>query len=276
MGLRVSSSQTLAQGIIRAMRQTQGESNRALMQLSSGERFSTAGEDTAGFTISESLKSQVKGVRASRMNADNAISFVQVAEGSMNEQSNLLIRLKEIAIQAASDPMAANEREVLNEEFQGLLLEIDRIAKTTRYGSSQLLTGSGKKFEVQVGADSAKENIVRYSLDADTSADGLDISDLEVSDQDDAVDSIKDLDEALKKLSMARASFGALQARLQHAVDHLQSNEVELETARSKIADTDMADAVSRMTKAKIQTSFQVATLAQAHVGLESALKLLN
>lgn len=260
---------------MRYMRQSQRETERALAQLSSGSRLANAGEDPASFTISEHLRGQASGLRASRLNADNAISFVQVAEGGLNEQNNILIRLRELAIQAASDTYSSVEREMINNEFQQLTEEVDRVANTTRFGSNKLLAGSGKTFEFQVGAYEGKENTIRYVLDANTSVKALGLSGLDVTDKDDAIDALEEVDNALTKIGAARASFGALQSRLQHTVEHLITHEQSIEEARAKMADTDLADAVTRMTKAQIQTHFQVAVLSQANNNEQAALKLL-
>jgi flagellin len=261
---------------IKYMRGSQAETNRAMAQLASGSRLATSDEDPASFSISEHLRGQASGLRASRLNADNAISLIQVAEGGLNEQNNIIIRLRELAIQAASDTVSDVERQMLNDEFQQLSSEVDRVSKTTQFGSNKLLIGSGKKFEFQVGAYGGKENKISYSLEANTSSDSLGLNHLGLADKDDAVDAIADLDEALSKIGVARASFGSLQSRLQHAVDHLLSHEISIEEARSKMADTDVADAVTKMTKGKIQTQYQIAVLSQANILEQSALRLLD
>jgi flagellin len=252
------------------------QTEKALMQLASGNRFSAPGENPAGYAISEHLRGQVQGLKASRMNADNAISFIQVAEGGLNEQNNLLIRMRELAIQAASDTVSEVERGFLEEEFKGLNNEIDRIAKTTQYGSTQLLTGSGKSFEFQVGPYKGPDNVIKFALNSNTTSEALEVSQLSVAQQSDATDSIEQIDIALDKMGQARSSFGAIQGRLQHVVNHLSNQEFNIEEARSKIADTNVAEAVTQMTLGKIRSEIEIAVLAQANQTPALALKLLS
>jgi flagellin len=275
MGLRIGTN-LAALAASRYIRTSQIQTEKALMQLASGNRFSAPGEDPAGYAISEHLRGQVKGLRASRMNADNAISFVQVAEGGLNEQNNLLIRMRELAIQAASDTVSDVERSFIEEEFQGLKNEVDRIAKTTQYGSTKLLTGTGKNFEFQVGPYRGPENTINFALNSNTTSEALEISALRVGDQDDSMETIEAIDLALDKMGHARSSFGAIQGRLQSVVNHLANQEYNIEEARSKIADTNVAEAVTQMTLGKIRGEVQAAVLAQANQTPQVALKLIS
>lgn len=274
MGLRISTNLP-ALAASRQIRLSQNQTEKAMVQLASGDRFSAPGESPADFSISEHLKSQVSGLRASRANAENAKSFVQVAEGGLNEQNNILIRMRELAIQSASDTVTPVERGFINEEFQGLSREVDRISQTTKYGSTSLLNGSGKNYEFQVGPNKGPDNIVNFALDSDTTSNGLGISKLSVSESSDSRDSIESIDEALNRLGKARSTFGAIQGRLQSVVNHLSSQEYNVEEARSKIADTDISEAFTQMTLGKIKSEFQTAVLAQANQAPQAALKLL-
>ncbi len=275
MGLRIGTN-IAAISVMKHIRQSQHDTNRAMAQLASGSRFANPGEDPASFSISEHLRGQEQGLRASRRNADNAISFIQVAEGGLNEQNNIMIRMRELAIQAASDTVSEVERDFLNQEFQQLRSEVDRVAKTTQYGSNKLLMGSGKSFDFQVGAYGAPENTISYTLNTNTSSDSLGLNDLNISYDDDALDSIAQIDNALSTIGAARASFGAMQSQLEHAANHLSSQELSIGEARSKIADTDVAEAVSEMTMGQLRHQYQVAVLAQANMNAQSALKLLQ
>lgn len=275
MGLRIHTNMA-SLSVLKYMRQAQVDTDKAMAQLASGSRVIDAGDDPAAFSISEQLKGQAKGLRASRMNAENAISFVQVAEGGLNEQNNIIIRMRELAVQAASDTVSTIEREMINDEFQQLLAEVDRVAKTTQYGSNKLLLGTGKSFEFQVGAYDGPENKISYSLQSNTTARALDLEDLSVAEKGNSLEAIEAIDLGLSTIGAARASFGAIQSRLQHAVDHLQSHELGIEQARSQMADTDVADAVSRMAMGQIRSKYQIAVLAQANTAAESALRLLE
>lgn len=275
MGLRIGTN-IAAMSVMRNMRLSQNDTNRAMAQLSSGNKFSTAGSDPAGFAISERLRGQAQGLRASKMNADNAISFIQVAEGGLNEQNNIIIRMRELAIQSASDTVSETERGFLNQEFQQLRSEIDRVAKTTQYGSAKLLMGSGKSFSFQVGAYDGPENQINYSLEANTTINALGISKTTIGSKDESLDSLETIDNAMAMISSSRASFGAMQSRLEHAINHLESHQYSIEEARSKMADTDVAEAISTMTAGQIALQFQVGVLTQANSSSQSALKLLQ
>jgi flagellin len=274
MGLRIGTN-LAALGANRFTRQSQIQMDKALVQLASGNRFAAVGESPADYAISEHLKGQGQGLHASRNNADNAISFIQVAEGGLNEQNNLLVRMRELAIQSASDTVSEVERNFLQEEFSGLNKEVDRIAKTTQYGSTQLLTGTGRNFEFQVGPYKGPDNVINFAMNANTTSDALEVSRLSVADQGDAIDAIDQIDSALNKMGTVRSSFGAIQSRLQSAVNHLSTQEFNIEEARSKLADTNIAEAVTQLAIGKIQSEIQIAVLAQANQTPQLALRLL-
>jgi flagellin len=275
MSLRINNN-SLSLNVLRHMRKSQTELVQSLTEVASGLRINRASDDPAGFFVSEQLRNQEKGVSASKQNAAMALSFMQVAEGGLSEQTNVLVRMRELAIQAASDTLTDQERGLIDTEFQQLSSEVDRIARTTRYGSSSLLMGSGKAFEFQVGADISKENRIIFNLNTNTSADELGISSLSITKDDNALEAIGFIDAALEQVNASRASFGATQSRLQHAFDQQTSLELNLRGARSTIADADIAESFSKMTSARIQTDFQIAALAQANLGAESALKLID
>ena len=124
------------------------------------------GDDAAGFAIAESLRGQAASLRQAKQNASNATGLIQVAEGGLNEQNNILIRLRELAVQSASDTVGEDERAFLDTEFQNLTAEFNRIAETTTYGRKQLLTGTNVEYEFHLGAGSTDSDVVRYKLDA--------------------------------------------------------------------------------------------------------------
>ena len=274
MGLRINTNL----GSIAAQRQLAKSSldiERNMKQLASGDRFSDVTEGAGDFAIAEHLRGQIHGMRAAKMNAENATSFVQIAEGGLNEQNNILIRMRELAVQAASDTSSDKERDMMNTEFQQVKDELNRIAQTTQFGSHKLLAGEDKTYEFQVGAFSGKENIIRYDSNTDTTASELGISGLDVSDKGDARDALSDLDEAIDQISKARANFGAVQSRLSSVVSNTDTQIENLEAAHSRIADTDFAQGVSEMFKNKALQQYQVAVLAQANQFPESVLRLL-
>jgi flagellin len=254
----------------------QGQTNHALNALSSGSRIVNAGDDPAGFAIGETLRAQISGTKQAKNNAADAESMIQVAEGSLNEQNNILIRLRELGVQSASDSVSDNERGFINQEFKQLQSEFDRIAKTTRFGAQTLLNGAGKSFEFQVGAFNDSNNRIQYNLDADTTAGGIGIDGLDVSDQDSARDSLDSIDEAVNKIGEIRANFGAIQSRLEIAQNHSESEYVNLSDARSRIVDADVAEETTKLAQAQILQSAGISVLAQANQDSERVLKLLN
>lgn len=248
----------------------------AFSALASGSRFSKPANDAAGFAISESLRGQIAGTKQASRNGEAAMAMIQTAEGGLNEQNNILIRMRELAVQAASDTYSDDEREFLDMEFQQLSKEFDRIAKTTVYGRRQLLTGSGENFEFHVGAFDGEENRVSFSLNANTTAENLDVNGLSVEDDDDAVDALEYIDGGMMELGKARAHFGAIQARMQHAIDHLNVQSDNLEVARSLIADVDVAEEVSKLVSAQIRQEAGVSVLTQANQNPRSVMRLLG
>src|SRR5690606_21773818 len=150
MGLRINTNvpALIAQ---RNLKNTRAALDTTLERLSSGSRINHAGDDAAGLAISESLRAQIRGIGQAERNSQDGISLVQVAEGAMSEVSNMLIRLRELGVQAASDTVGPTERGFLDLEFQQLVSEIDRIAKSTKYNNVPLLNGTAQAFEIQIG-----------------------------------------------------------------------------------------------------------------------------
>ena len=257
-----------------------GKSQRAVEQslkkLASGSKTVNAGDDAAGFAISESLRGQVRGLKQATQNAESALSFIQTAEGGLNEQNNILIRLRELSVQSASDTIGDQEREFIDKEFQQLVAEFDRIAQSTRFGNKQLLIGSGEEFEFHIGASKEKENIIKFKLDANTTAAEVGISGLSIDDQDTARDILADIDDALLNIADARSTFGAVQSRFHFAIDNLSVQTQNLEQARSILTDVDVAEEVTNLTKNQILQDIGVSVLAQANASAERALQLIN
>jgi flagellin len=215
--------------------------SHAAQALSSGSRIVNAGDDAAGFAISEVLRGQAASLKAAKRNADSATGLIQVAEGGLNEQNNILIRLRELSVQAASDTVGDDERGFINKEVDQLKSEIDRIASTTTYGAKKLLTGTDEQFEFHLGAGNTSDDVVRYQLDTDTRASALGVSGLSVSDKGDAREALGDIDSALGKIAQARAGFGAMQSRLQYAANNLDVQFENITAAKSTISDADVA-----------------------------------
>ncbi len=274
MGLRIgtNSASLTAQ---RYLRKSEAAVSHASRALSSGTRLVDAGDDAASFAISEGLRGQAKSLQAARQNADNAGGLIQVAEGGLSEQNNILVRLRELAVQASSDTVGEDERGFLDTEFKSLVSEFDRIAQTTTYGHRALLTGSKDTLEFHLGANNTENDVVSYKFDSNTSAKSVGIKGLEVSDKDNAKDALSTIDEAQTKVATARASFGAIGERLQIAGSNIDTQAENILSAASSMSDTDVAAESANLANARVQQEVSTAVLAQANQSNDRALKLL-
>ena len=275
MGLRIATNiaSIAAQRVLSVQQKRTAHSAQA---LASGSRIVNAADDAAGLAISENFKGQLKGISQARNNASNAISFAQVGEGGLTEISNILVRLRELGVQASSDTIGNTERGFLNKESQQLLQEADRIAKTTTFGTRKLLDGSGGELQFQVGINAGDDNVIKFSFDADASAGNLGIKSISMQDRSDARDSLKTVDEALEKVSGMRAGFGATQSRLESTVSNLDVSYENLSAANSRIRDTDIAKETAEMASGNILQNTAVSVLAQANQLPNIALKLVG
>lgn len=250
--------------------------NDSMRAITSGSRVSRASDDPASFAISESLKGQLAGVKQATYNAENAQSMMQTAEGALNQQNNILIRLRELSVQGASDTLGDKERELIDVEFQQLSGELNRIAESTRFGNKSLLNGESATYEFQVGPNGNEHDVIAFNLDSDTTAGGLNMDDVEVTDQSGAIDALESIDGAMEKLSGVRAKFGAFQSRLNYTVDNLGAQSEGLEEARSTIADTDVAEEMSKLTQSQIKQDMSTAMLAMSNQNAQRVLSLLG
>lgn len=274
MGLRISTN-VASIGAQRVLSKQQQRMEHAQSALASGSRIVKAADDAAGLAIGENVRGQMVGIKMARNNAYNAQSLIQVSEGGLNEINNILIRLRELGVQAASDTVSDTERDFLNQEAQQLTMEADRIAKTTRFGNKTLLDGSGEELEYHVGPFADEDNVISYQMNADATADTLGISGVSVSDKGSARGTLESVDEAIVKLSKMRADFGAVQSRLQMTTSNLDIQYENIAAARSRIMDADVAYESSEMTSAQILQQASVAVLAQSNQNGAAALKLL-
>jgi flagellin len=252
--------------------------NDNLRKLSSGERITRSGDDAAGLAISENLKAQIRGMRQAKRNAGDAVSLLQTAEGGMNEISNIIIRLRELSIQAASDTVGQTERGYSDIEFQNLKEEIDRISRSTEFNGIKLLDGSGAKLEFQVGTknDPVLDRLHFDGSQADASLKALGLEVDGVSTKEGAQAALQKLDDALVHINGTRANFGALQNRLQSTQNNLEISDENLSAANSRIRDVDVASETADMTKNNILLQAGISVLSQANNSPNTALKLLN
>jgi flagellin len=277
MGLRISTN-IAAMGAQRNLQNSTLEQTKTFNQLSSGNRITSAGDDAAGLSISENLRAQIRSLKQAERNANDGISFVQVAEGGLSEVGNILIRLRELSIQGASDTIGDRERGFIDKEFQSLKSEVDRIANSTNFNGTPLLNGQSKKdnLEIQVGARNNEADRINFNVaEVDVRTDKIGISSISSRSVDDARDSIDKIDEAMAKVTGARAGLGAMQNKLQSATNTIGIAKENLSAARSRIADTDIAEAATALSQKQILQQAGVAVLAQANASPQLALKLL-
>lgn len=275
MAFRIANNSTsMAAG--RFLEVAQRQIDKSLLALASGSRMVRAGDDAAGFAIAESLRGQLGGTKQAKFNAESAVGLVQTAEGGLNEQNNILVRLRELAVYAASDTIGNDERGFLDTEFKGLNEEFDRIAKSTRYGNKQLLTGTGEEFQFQVGAFKGEENVIRFTLSSNTTSQDVGIKGLNIKNQDAALETLDRIDQAITRISGTRATFGAMQSRLQHTIDTLGVQAENLDAARGHIIDVDVAEETSKLAQAQLQQQAGASVLAQANSAAFRAMRLLE
>ena len=252
--------------------------DKSLERLGTGLRINHAADDAAGLAISENLRATIRGEKQARRNAQDGISFVQVAEGALNEVSNILIRLRELGVQAASDTIGPVERQFLNTEYDQLIQEIDRIADGTEYNGSQLLSGTGTVLDFQVGVHN-DPMIDRISFDAskaDANSAALGVNLTSVSDKVSAQNSLAAVDAALISVNAMRADFGAMQSRMMSTIQNLSVSIENQSAAFSRIRDVDVAEETAELTKQNVLMQAGTSVLAQANQSQQLALGLLN
>jgi flagellin len=277
MGLRIATN-TTALNAQRQMMATRMNLDKSLERLASGSRINHAGDDAAGLAISENLKAQIRGIRQAKRNGLDGVSLIQVSEGGLNEISNMLMRLRELSIQAASDTIGDTERQFTDREFQSLKQEMDRIANVTQFNGTPLLNGKAGIFEIQVGTHNNPilDRIVYNGERSDSSLDALKLGGESVATKQGAQLSLAVIDDALVRVNSIRADLGAMQNRLQSTINNLAISDENLSAANSRIRDTDMAEEVSEMTKNNILMQSGIAVLGQANNTNQTALKLLS
>lgn len=307
MGLRI---RTNVQSLVaqRHLEQSTDRVNKHSTRLASGYRINRAADDAAGLAISEVLRADVRSLGQAKRNASDAISMVQVAEGGLEEVNNIMIRLRELSIQAASDTVGSRERQYLNNEFMQLKDEVDRIAISTEFNGTRLLVGNKEldpslmsshnysPLEVQVGKDFLPGpdsleapnpiHVIRIDFsDFNTTTEGegsLGIGSAQnsegtnVTSKADAKSSLNLIDTAMERVASHRAKLGAFQNRLESTQTNLGTMVENLDTARSRIRDADFASESAELTQSSILQQAGVSVLTQANQLPQIALKLLG
>ncbi|MEK2687759.1 flagellin [Bdellovibrio sp. GT3] len=277
MGMRINTNLAA----INAQRNLVGSQrimNDSMAKLASGSRINKAADDAAGLAISENMKAQIRSAAQAQRNANDGISMIQTAEGGLNEISNIIIRLRELGIQAGSDTIGDKERGMLNKEVLQLREEMQRIAKTTTWGSTKLLDGSAPSFDFQVGIgnDPKLDRITFEAGQGAATLDALGLDGLSYDTKEGAQNALARLDEAQVSINGTRAYMGALQNRLTSSADNLGVMQENLSAANSRIRDTDVAAASSEMTRNNILLQAATSVLGQANTANQLALKLIG
>lgn len=268
----------LALSAQRHLEQSDRRLHSTIQRLASGSRIVQASDDPAGLAISDSLNASVRSLGQAIRNAQDGISLVQVFEGGTNEINNMLIRVRELSMQAASDTVGDRERGMLNNEAQQLIQEVDRVAHTTRYAGTDLLSGDQVKLEFQVGIgnDEQTDRIVFDPGDTGMTADALDIASVDISSKEGAQNGLDNLDFALGQVNDIRARIGASQNRLNSTMVAQGIFQENLTAAKSRIRDADVASESANLARESILRRSGVAVLSQANQTPALALSLLG
>lgn len=248
---------------------------KAAEKLSSGYRVNRAADDAAGLSISEKMRSQIRGLNKASSNAQDGISLIQTAEGALNEVHSILQRMNELATQAANDTNTTADRQAIQDELVQLTSEIDRIASTTQFNTMNLIDGSFAGKKLQVGSLSGQKITVSiggmYALSI-----GIDIATLNVGTFSDAGYFMSAVQGAISKVSTQRSALGALQNRLEHTIANLDTSAENTQDAESRIRDTDMAELMVEYSKNNILAQAGQSMLAQANQSTQGVLSLLQ
>ncbi|MGK5084511.1 flagellin [Bdellovibrionota bacterium FG-1] len=277
MGLRISTNMA-ALAANRALSHSSDDQKKVYQRLASGQRITEAGDDAAGLSISENLRSQIRSMGQAERNANDGVSFAQVAEGGLTEIGNMLIRMRELGVQAASDTVGEKERGYIHKEVQSLVEEVDRISNSTNYNGTNLLNGQSEKavLDIQVGIRNNDADRIQFNAgENDVRSASIGIDNLDYTTIDGAKDALDKVDEAMGKVFSTRAGLGAMQNKLHSTINNLGVAKENLTQARSRIADADIATETSEMVRGNILQSAGISVLSQANSAPMAALKLL-
>jgi flagellin len=268
----------LALAAQRNLNNTELRLNSTIQHLASGSRIVRAGDDPAGLAISDNMNAIIRSMGQAMRNAQDGISLIQVFEGGTTEISNMLIRMRELSIQAASDTVGDRERNMLDNEVQQLKEEVTRLARTTTYAGRELLAGDQIHLEFQVGPnnDPTKDRIIFDPGNSNLTAEGLGVDGISVLQKEAAQGGLESLDNALNTINALRARIGSSQNRLQTTINSQSTYIENLSAAKSRIKDADMAIETTALSRETILRQAGVAVLTQANETPKLALQLLR
>ena len=263
-----------------------GRLAQSVERISSGIRINRGSDDAAGLAISEGLRSDIRALRQAIRNANDGVSLINVTEGALNEQSGILIRLRELASQAATGTVGSTERQTLQLEFTALRNEVDRIAQTTEFNGQKLVEGSlassvatSSHILIQVGLDSTSHSRINLNTEVDLEAitsTGLSIHQLSVTAADAALTALEQVDTAIGTITRGRGKIGAVQNRLIRTISTISIAVENLSAAESAIRDADIAEEVALLTRNQILVQAATAMVGQANLIPQSVLQLLQ
>lgn len=277
MGLRINTN-VEALNTYNNLLRTNTKVAQSLQRLSSGYRINSAKDDAAGFAVANSFKAKISSLRVAYQNATESNSMLQVADGAYNKIHDILVRMKDLATQAAGDQITDDNRDLLNTEFEQLQSELDRIAESSTYNGVNLVYGTtagSVAFTFQIGAGNNTYDKIDVTLDM-VSAAALTLSSVAISTQASAQTAMTSLDTALTKINDSMAELGAYQNRLQHTMDNLNVMIENYSASESAIRDVDMAFEMTEFTKNQILQQAGMAMLAQANMAPQQVLQLLG
>lgn len=277
MGLQINTNE-LALAAQRNLEQTGRRLHQVISRLASGSRIVQASDDPAGLAISDSLNAQIRSLGQAQRNAQDGISLIQVYEGGTNEINNMIMRIRELAMQAASDTIGDRERGMVNNEVIQLKQEINRVARTTKYAGRELLSGEAVQMDFQVGINNNPE-VDRISFnpgDTNLTLSALNLEGIDVSVKEQAQEGLDTLDQALIKVNDIRARVGSAQSRLNTTVASTSIYQENLLAAKSRIRDADIAAESANYARETILRKAGVAVLTQANETPALALQLLR
>lgn len=275
MAMVVNSNPTSMNALGNLNKTNRGLTN-TFQNISSGLRINNAADDAAGLAVAENLESEQMSLRQAQRNTNDGISVIQTAEGATNEVADMLKRMRELAVQSSSETLANSERAYIQDEFTQLTAEVDRIAQVTEFNGIDLGDGSNAKVNVQVGIhDSANDRIAIDMGDLRATTLGVDSGNMALGNVASAQAAITKLDTAIDKVNDYRSDYGAVQNRLESALNNLETYTENTASAESRIRDADFAHETAEMSKFQVMQQAGVAILGQANGLGQGALRLI-
>lgn len=274
MGIRINTNVSSLTAQRHLANSTRGLA-KSMERLSSGLRINRAGDDAAGLAISEGLKSDIRALDQAGRNAADGISMVQVAEGSLDEVSNILLRMKELTEQSLNGTLSDTDRGYLNAEYTALTNEIDRISDGTKFNGVALLTGGAGSVAIQVGTETNAWDSIALDFSSDTDSTALGVT-TGIGSVANATSAMTEIDDAIDSVTSTRADFGAVQNRLESSIRNIANTSENLSAANSRIRDVDVAMETSKLTSFSILQQAGVAMLSQANQITGLALSLIG